>query len=293
MRLMFDRSAFHGDSFQRLVASELAERVARGQVSVFHNPVFLDETVQSYGSKEPVKDWQAHLAYAVKLCNGGIFLSKMDIWQGEIVRDFGPGAPYLHPPTDSRHYTSFSRMLGLLQHAAESGDLQTEWRESAEEREDTHRKKNNQKGIFSQLRKEVAVAVRERRVSGKPKDYPFSEMMKSEFVGTGREFMSVVDEERHAELADQWSQNPKRYPFYSAFVEGALYAAYYAMIENNRPLDRNAQADYEQLSYLLWADVIVSNDANFFHSAFQALWAPHGKRLVSAEGLDELLKELD
>jgi hypothetical protein len=123
------------------------------------------------------------------------------------------------------------------------------------------------------------------RTPSETKDYPFSEMMKSGFVRTRCEFMSIVDEWRCEELADRWSQNPTRYPFYSAFIEGALYSAYYAMIENNRPLDRNAQADYEQLAYLLWADVIVSNEANFFHNAFQTLWAPRVSRCGNLAGL--------
>jgi hypothetical protein len=68
--------------------------------------------------------------------------------------------------------------------------------------------------------------------------------------------------------------------------------AYYAMIEHNLRLDRNAQADYEQLAYLLWADVVVSDDDRFFRSAFQTLWAPHGKRMESAGSFATLVQAL-
>ncbi len=33
-------------------------------------------------------------------------------------------------------------------------------------------------------------------------------------------------------------------------------------------LDDNARADYEQLAYLTWADLIVSNDTRFLLDAF-------------------------
>jgi hypothetical protein len=50
MRVIFDRSAFHGDNFTALADSPLRKLVAGKQVSVFHTPVFLDETIASFGS---------------------------------------------------------------------------------------------------------------------------------------------------------------------------------------------------------------------------------------------------
>jgi hypothetical protein len=71
-----------------------------------------------------------------------------------------------------------------------------------------------------------------------------------------------------------------------------LYSGYYAAIEHNRPIDRNAQADFEQLAYLIWADIVVSNDEGFYRSAFQTLWAPRGKRMESAQSFAALLQAL-
>lgn len=292
MRVIFDRSVFHGESFDVLAKSPVQELVTHNRLSVFHTPIFLEETILSYGSKGDTGEWKAHLAFAVELCNGGIFLPKEDIWQSEIVRDHGPAAQHLHPRSDSRHYVSLPRMLHTLQSVAESGDLQKEWHESFAERDEAQEKKTNQRKIFGKLRREVASAIKEGRVGGNPKNYPFPEFLKTEFVHTGRLFMSIVDGITSKELGDRWARNPGRFPFYSAFIEGSLYSAYYAMIENNLPLDRNAQADYEQLAYLLWADVIVSNDQKFFRSAFQTLWAPLGKRMESAQSFAQLVREL-
>jgi hypothetical protein len=62
VRVIFDRSAFHGENFKVIAESPLRELVARGHLSVFHTPIFLDEIIQSYGSKRAAEDWKAHLA---------------------------------------------------------------------------------------------------------------------------------------------------------------------------------------------------------------------------------------
>ncbi|MCI0424199.1 MAG: hypothetical protein L0312_34160 [Acidobacteria bacterium] len=159
-------------------------------------------------------------------------------------------------------------------------------------RKHTQTKKDNQKAISRKMREKVAVAIKGRPVSGSLKDYTFAQFRRAEFERTGRQLMDLVDARRSGPLADQWVQCPKRFPFYSAFVEGFLYNGYYAIVEHNEPLDRNARTDYEQLAYLTWADLVVSDDQRFFRNAFQAIWKPRGKRLETSEGLVSLTQRL-
>jgi hypothetical protein len=49
-------------------------------------------------------------------------------------------------------------------------------------------------------------------------------------------------------------------------------------IEHNLPINRNAQADYEQLAYLIWADMVVSNDEGSTGARFRDC----GRRKASA-----------
>jgi hypothetical protein len=86
--------------------------------------------------------------------------------------------------------------------------------------------------------------------------------------------------------------DPARFPFYTAFVEGLLYSLWYAAVEHGKPIDDNAQADYEQLAYLTWADVFVSNDMKFQREAFNEIWRPRGKRFESAESFSQLMQRL-
>jgi len=80
-----------------------------------------------------------------------------------------------------------------------------------------------------------------------------------------------------------WSRNIKRYRFFSAFVDGLLFAAYYAMVEQNEPIDKNTQADVEVLMYMPDVDILVSNDRRFLKSTFDTFWRPKGKILFSTE----------
>ena len=293
MRVILDRSAFHGDRYAVIAESPLRRLVARKRISIIHTPVFLEETISSFGSERSADEWKAHLAFAVEVCNGGIFLTKDEIWRNELVRGQGPTARHLHPGRPNKGYDSLPRFLQTLQRVAESGDLRKEWQDSQAERKDSQEKKSNQRTIFSEIRKTMADALRDGRVTDRPRDYPFSEFRNTEFIRTGKSFMSIVDKHRSESLACQWARNPARFPYYSAFIEGVLYSGYYAAAEHNLPLDRNAQADYEQLAYLIWADLVVSNDDKFFRSAFEALWAPRGKRMLSAESFAALTIALE
>jgi hypothetical protein len=63
----------------------------------------------------------------------------------------------------------------------------------------------------------------------------------------------------------------------------------YAAIEHNKRIDDNAQADYEQLSYLTWADVILSDDTRFPRDCFDAVCRPCRRH---PSGADTIVIEL-
>ena len=104
--------------------------------------------------------------------------------------------------------------------------------------------------------------------------------------------MDRVGARRPAALADQWANCPQRFPFYSAFIEGMVYVFYHAVCKQNEGIDTNAQIDFELLTYLTWADIVVSNDTKFFRLAFEALWKPRGKRLETAESFASLANRI-
>ena len=146
--------------------------------------------------------------------------------------------------------------------------------------------------ISRQVREEVIAKLGSSPSKSDLAKYSFERFRADQFLRTGRILMGVVSRAKSAALAGQWSRQPGQYPFYSAFVEGFLYAGYSAAFEHNERLDRNAQADYEQLAYLNWADIVVSDDTRFFARAFNSIWKARRKVLVTTEGFANLLDRL-
>jgi hypothetical protein len=269
MHVIFDRSAFHGARFELLEASPLRRLVANRRVTVFHTPVFLDEIIQSYGSRRASGTWRKHLEFAARICDGGIFLPKDEIWRSELIDGHGRLAQRLLPTEANEVHDSFRGFLGTLLRTADTGDLSSDWAESATERADVYQKKANQRLLFRGARDEVARVLRSRKVKGTLRGYPFSEYRRSEFNRNGRSLMRLVDKSRPDELADLWETDPEEYPYCTACVEGFVYSQYYAAIEHNKPLDGNAQADFEQLAYLTWSDIVVSDERRIFPQRFR------------------------
>ncbi len=71
-------------------------------------------------------------------------------------------------------------------------------------------------------------------------------------------------------------------------MKALTYAMYYADIEQNSPIDRNALMDIYLLGTAQDLDVVVSNDRTFMKSAFHALYG-EPKEYIS---LDAFLNRL-
>lgn len=66
-------------------------------------------------------------------------------------------------------------------------------------------------------------------------------------------------------------------------MEFFIYSLYDAEQNQNSALDRNWQGDAEQLCFLVDVDAMVSSDWGFMKQAFEALWQPSDKRMLTPE----------
>ena len=293
LRVIFDRSAFHGARFRQLRDSRLKDLCRRGRIKVFHTQTFLEETISTFGARGGTADWREHLNFALEVCNGGFFLGREKICHEELVAGRGTRAAYLLPERQSRsHKLTRPKMVEMLQEIARTGDATRLWSASEATRHENSQRKGIQKKILTGARLEVADRAKKYRPIGRLSDYSFAQCRDDLLLRTGRKLMNRVSVRRTGTLADQWAQCPDRFPFYSAFVEGFLYASYHAAVKHNERIDGNAQADYIQLAYLTWADIVVSNDQRFFRQTFEAIWKPRGKRLETAESFAEFANRI-
>jgi hypothetical protein len=86
-----------------------------------------------------------------------------------------------------------------------------------------------------------------------------------------------------------WKRDPQKFPHFTDFVELYTYVHYDAQRNQNSPLDTNWLGDAEQLCFLEDADVIVSSDEAFMKRAFEEIWKPRRKRMLTPEEFMKLL----
>ena len=292
LRVIFDRSAFHGARFRELRNSRLKDLCRSGRIKVFHTLIFLDETLATYGSGKSANAWRDHLQFALDVCNGGIFRETEDIWREELVAGRSTFAWPLLPERPNKKYISRPELVGQLREAATTGDFSQQWSDTAAGRLVNRQRRLSQRGILVETRKNVADVRRELGITGSLTDYSFRQFRNSYFVPLGKGLMYLVGARRTAPIADQWARWPQRFPFYSAYIEGIVYTIYHATCRPNEGIDRNAQIDFELLAYLTWADIVVSNDERFFAQVFKAIWKPRGKRLMTAESFANFVNRL-
>ena len=292
LRVIFDRSAFHGARYRRLQDSRLKDLCRQGRIKVFHTPVFLTETLATYGAGENAATWRDHLQFALDVCNGGIFRPTLDIWHEELVAGRGTFVRHLLPERPNKKYKSRPQLVGQLREIASTGDFAQEWSDTEADRIRDSQRLLNQRRVLVDARRRAEEIRRELAIVEPMTNYSFQKFRDSVFIRTGKDLMDRVGARRPAPLADQWARRPQRFPFYSAFVEGMVYTFYHATCRPNEGIDRNAQIDFEQLTYLTWADIVVSNDERFFRLAFEAIWKPRGKRLETAESFAELANRI-
>lgn len=281
MKIIFDRSAFHGNRFDLIRNSGLSEACSVGKAVVCHSGIFLTETLALYGRRDRRDELKDQIAFLKEICNGGIFRDSVDIWQDELIRDYSISTPCLLSTDEEARV--WSRVTAGIRQSTWS-----DWDRTAADRAAHSVKKDAQRAIYRSIRKELPERVKREHRGIPLSSYTFEEHLRASLDAMGR---SVIDSQfglsmtSSARIQDRWSQQKGRYPYFSSFVEGLTYAGFYAGIEQNSSLDDNSQADFELLTFLNHADVVVSSDTRFFRFAFDTIWKPRGKFLVSPEDL--------
>jgi hypothetical protein len=267
-----------------LKAAPIDRLLRQRRLTVLHTPVFISEILHGFRSSRAQDRWRENLAFALdELKPSGYFLDKTEVWREELVCGRGPFARHFLPARQSRRWQlSAERWEMILRDRLRSGDLTDVWETALPEIEAGRTMRQNQRRIAREIREDISSRM---RASGRGRlsDIPFNEALKRDRQLWARELMDLVEPSRAGALYAQWQRNPSRFPFYTSFVEGIAYFGYHAGVRQNDPIDTNAQADFEQLCYLNWADAIVSNDTAFLRMAFDALWKPRNKRLLTCE----------
>lgn len=292
LTVIFDRSAFHGDNFSKLVNSNLLRLSKRNIVRIHHTHIFLEETMGLYEKESNRQILKLQIPFILDICNGKWFQAREEIWDAELANG-GPKRGSIYVRAEERKNAEHLLRKRILNDAV-FPELTDGLAEKYIERE----KQNKQVEFFSLLRDETAkirgaIKSPANKVTPPPMDF-----IKKHVNTIGLQLIR-----RHDSVTDayavywRWRLNKKQHLFFTGFVEGYLYSAYYAMVEaGNAPgkrLDRNSQADIEQLTYLAKADLLVSCDQRFMLDAFNVLWKPKKKMIMTTDEFISFLTTFD
>ena len=157
LRVIFDRSAFHGDFFETLANSRLIELCRSRKLSVFHTPIFMDETLAMFGRQTKRVDLRKQMPFILEICNGGFFRPTPDIWHDELVRNYGGNTSVLLPK-DRR-----LQWINEINSGPMISDSWSLWDETEKEREYSISQKFNQRQIFNEVRIEIPLMIKQKK----------------------------------------------------------------------------------------------------------------------------------
>lgn len=286
--VIFDRSAFHSEHFLTLFNSNLTALINKNVIRVHHTQIFLEETLAMYEKEKYRQILKLQMPFILDICNGRWLQDREKIWEAELIYGGGKRANIYVSCNERKEREILLRER--LSNDAGFPELTNGFPERLMQR----KIRDRQFALFSSMRDEVAQGRESIKSPGKrmkplPEDFIKSH---TNFTGLGLicRYKKVTDP--HA-LYYKWHHNKRHYPFFTSFVEGFLYSAYHAMVEvgNNegKRIDRNSQADIEQLTCLAKADYLISNDRKFMLDAFNVIWKPKGETIMTTDEFVDFL----
>jgi hypothetical protein len=165
------------------------------------------------------------------------------------------------------------------------------WHASKTERDIEDDKRDAQREVSKEIRAEIADWKKAIGYQPNKHGLPnFDRYVQSEIDIGGRAFISSLIKTRNPRaIANRWIRQKASYPYFTQFVRDMLYMAWYAMTKPNDHIDLNAQADLNVMAHLLQGDVLVSNEKGLLRTAFNDIWKPKGKVLMTGPEFIEYL----
>ena len=287
MKIIFDRSAFHGEDFDLLKSSRLSELVREREVLVFHTMVLLEETlrmIERHGN-ELKRQWP----FLRSICNAGWFKPLLLAQPPELKSVCeeeldGDNKDDNWPVVPSKHRSVVEAQLDNI--IAGTASL-SEVDNAKEKWDQNHRAKDSNKKLLRHFRERPFIR----------KGQSFAEYYQVSRDANASILSGQLASSRPRFKFDFWNlnvwrSNTNQFPHFAAFVELYTYAEYDAQKNRNAKLDSNWLQDSDQLSFLVDVDMIVSSDKNFMKRAFNELWKPRGKRMFTPEEFVEALNRI-
>lgn len=288
MRTVLDSNVFSVSHFDLLADSPLRKLSKVGRVVPIYSAVMLEETVHAYAVPRKREDLLGRwipfiLETAPRFCD-----DLPSVWHKELVQGRSSEAAMYMSPKKCR------AVAHELAHIPADGSWDSLQAAAAEIRIEDERKRARRANSID-MRAEVAKLAKAAGVArildpnvdlvSKTRNHLMS-MLGPSLI------QRFVTPSGWQGVASRWHRNKAAYPFFTQFVENAIFQETLFMTDHSAGVDLNAQADLDILTCLLQADALVTNETGFMRTAFERLWRPRGKIIFTSAEFASLLTRL-
>jgi len=281
MKVIFDRSIFHGESFNKISGHPVRDAVRRGKISVFIAPDLLEETFPYWLKKEAVFFQQ--MQYILDISNERWFRPINEILEIE-VREKARHKYYFMSCAQQKHTRKFLTGRNLPK---------------TMERYPPNKTNYTIYPILQKLRNDVSKKLRtlengEKSRTKKLVTFPIFEKDHQETVIQSLISRSYKDI-NVSTFIKKYFQKPERFPYFRTWLKGALFVPFHAcnvFKQEVSKIDRNALRDVNYLVYLNHADCLVTDDLSFMTEAFNALFGETNKKIMTSNEFLDFLKSI-
>ena len=278
LKIIFDRSAFHGANFDLLQQSQLLRLSKTYAISIYHTPVFLEETISLYLLEKNRGELERQLTFIFEICNGRWFRRRSDLWIKELVEEQDLKARSLMPNSE-RHEIEQNILHYLLDKNLDAKDLE----KVQVEKHVQKLKSIDNRRIFVEIRDRFASEYSIDKKQGL-NEKEFTEWFVKEhllILGESLIHRYLETDVNKDKIFLKWKKNPNRYPYFTNYCKGTAYSLVFPVIYPNKKIDTNALIDVDHLCHLHSMDLIVSNDNGFMNNAFDYIYQNSGKSYYS------------
>lgn len=254
-RILVDRSIFHGNKFKEIKLSGLLNYVRSGAIQIYYTSDFLEETLRNIQYDGMFSElWN----YLCDLNNTHWFKSPAEIIRAEYSQN-----------TNGYYYLKSQDDILAIRNTVDKfiqGQIPLDCFDTAIIETNTERKNK--------------IILRNKILNlRKTKKYSIKDFDKFLEINSENHFrdMLLPSLELNYDKNIAWRTNPKKYPFINYYIQSKLLTLFLPLADHNLAVDINDKTDAGQLAYLLWCDVLVTDDNKFMAKAFEILNQEHKK----------------
>ena len=270
MRVLLDNSILTTENIILLKKSKLLDLSKKHSIKIYGNPILLDEiyNLWSLGRKTEMKKY---LEYILEISNERWFRDTEGMLRLELENKNLTNKYFFYNNSEKMRIENQIKYLLISEQLTKEDE-----QEIKRIKDEIELRKSNFNGCCSLLRNQKKVNL---------KQLNFNDFYSQYSDYCGEELLSrQLNISKENSIINNWKKNKNNFPYSDLWVKGIMYIIFYAYVECNKMLDKNANFDINQLIFLKDLDVVVSEEQRFLKSACNALYG-NTKRYFSVEDL--------